>query len=327
VIQEFATVVGDQLHLDYLFALTVADINATNPTLWNAWRGSLLRQLYTEAKRALRRGLENQIDKQDWIEQTQHRALELLEDRGFTAEEVEDLWAESGEDYFLREQAEDIAWHTEAIAQHFDNETPLVMVKPHTDTQRELATQIFIHARAQGYLFSVVAAALEQLDLSVHDARVYNSVDGMAMDTFYVLDANGESIAEDPARIRHITTYLSEQLQDRDRYPEIVQRRTPRQIKFFSVPTETSMHIDRERRVNVLEVTTPDRPGLLARIGRIFIDYGIELQAAKIATLGERVEDVFFITAAGHEPIEDEKLCAEIQSAICKELDDQAKAS
>jgi [protein-PII] uridylyltransferase len=326
VIQEFASVVGDQLHLDYLLALTVADINATNPTLWNAWRGSLLRQLYTEAKRALRRGLENTIDKQEWIRQTQEKALEQLEDRGFIVEEVEDLWKESGEDYFLREQVEDIVWQTEAIAQHFDKETPLVLVKPRTESQVELATQIFIHARAQGYLFSVVAAALEQLDLSVHDARVYSSVDGMALDTFYVLDANGESIAEDPARVRYISDYLSEQLKDRDRYPEIVQRRTPRQIKFFAMPTETTMHIDHVRNVNVLEVTTPDRPGLLARIGRIFFEYGIELQAAKIATLGERVEDVFFITANGHKPIEDEALIAEIQSAICTELDDQAAA-
>jgi [protein-PII] uridylyltransferase len=327
VIQDFATMVGDQLHLDYLLTLTVADINATNPTLWNAWRGSLLRQLYTETKRALRRGLDNQIDKQEWIDQTQQQALAQLEDRGFTAQEVESLWAESGEDYFLREQAEDIVWHTEAIAQHIDKDTPLVLVQPRTDVQFELATQIFIHARAQDYLFSVVAAALEQLDLSVHDARVYNSIDGMAMDTFYVLDANGESIAEDPARIHHISDYLSQQLQDRDRYPEIVKRRTPRQIKFFAMPTKTTMRIDRLRKLNVLQVTTPDRPGLLARIGRIFFEYGIELQAAKIATLGERVEDVFFITAANHQPIEDEVLCTEIQAAICKELDDQATAS
>ncbi len=327
VVQEFAETMGDQLHLDYLFTLTVADINATNPTLWNAWRGSLLRQLYTETKRALARGLETRVDKQEWIAQTQQRALEQLEDRGFIAEEVIALWQESGEEYFLREKPEDIVWHMEAIAEHFDKDSPLVLVKSATtENNIELATQIFIHVRSQDYLFAVVAAALEQLDLSVQDARVYNSVDGMAMDTFYVLDANGGSISQDPGRIQYISTRLAELLADRDRYPEIVQRRTPRQIKFFSVPTETSMVIDEVKQVSILEVTTPDRPGLLARIGRIFFEFGIELQAAKIATLGERVEDVFFITDAHGQPITDAKLGAEIQAAICKELDEQAAA-
>ena len=129
VIQQFAEHVGDEEHLDYLFTLTVADINATNPTLWNAWRGSLLRQLYTETRRALRRGLENPVDKQDWIEKTRSAASELLEDRGFTPEELDDLWRERGEDYFLRERAEDIAWHTEAIAGHHDKDKPLVLVR------------------------------------------------------------------------------------------------------------------------------------------------------------------------------------------------------
>jgi len=326
VIRDFAITVGDQLHLDYLLALTVADINATNPTLWNAWRGSLLRQLYTETRRALRRGLEHQVDKQELITEVQRKAMEQLEDRGFISEEVEELWAASGEDYFLREQVDDIVWHTECIAQHYDDETPLVLVKPEIQLQGAAATQIFIHARAQDYLFAVIAAALEQLDLSVHDARVYSSVGGMAMDTFFVLDADGSSIAADSERIKHIVSYLSRQLQDKDHYPDIVKRRTPRQIKAFSIPTETTITVDPIKSVSVLEVTTPDRPGLLARIGRIFVEYGIELQAAKIATLGERVEDVFFITDAAQKPIEDESLCAEIQAAICKELDEQAAA-
>ena len=326
VIQEFAELMGDETHLDYLLALTVADITATNPTLWNAWRGSLLRQLYTETRRALRRGLEHHIDKQEWITQVQRKALDQLEDRGFIEEEIEKLWADSSEDYFLREQVEDIVWHTESIAQHFDKESPLVLIKPGGQLQGASATQIFIHAPARDYLFAVIAAALEQLGLSVHDARVYSSVDQMALDTFFVLDANGSSIANDHERLDHIVRYLTEQLGDRDRYPEIVARRTPRQVKAFSIPTRTTMTIDPVKQVSVLEVVTPDRPGLLARIGRIFIEFDIVLQAAKITTLGERVEDVFFITDDQQQPLVDEALCAAIQAAICKELDEQAAA-
>jgi [protein-PII] uridylyltransferase len=326
VIAQFAAAVRDQLHLDYLLVLTVADINATNPTLWNAWRGSLLRQLYTETKRALSRGLDNQLEKEEVIAQSQSEAREELEGLGFTDDEVAQLWSAREDDYFLREKVEDIVWHTDAIAMHYDKDKPLVLVKPAADVRNELATQILIHAKAQDYLFSVTAASMEQLDLSIQDARIYKAAGGMAMDTFYVLDANGESIAGDPARIEHITRMLTEQLSDQHRYPEIVQRRTPRQIKFFSMPTETSLSLDEERQLSVLEVTTPDRPGLLARIGRIFFDLGIELQAAKIATLGERVEDVFFITTKDQRPITDPELGERIENAIRTELDQQAAA-
>jgi len=326
VIQQFAEHVGDEEHLDYLFTLTVADINATNPTLWNAWRGSLLRQLYTETRRALRRGLENPVDKKSQAEEARQASSTLLEDRGFTPEELDDIWQQRGEDYFLRERVEDIAWHTEAIAGHHHKDKPLVLVRSSTDSNVANTTQIFIHARSRAQLFSRICADLEQLDLSVHDARIYNANDGMSLDTFFVLDSSGQPIAEDGARLKHITEYLTESLGSEASELEIVERRTPRQMKSFSIPTETRMSLDEIKNVSILEVASPDRPGLLARLGRIFVDFNIELQAAKIQTLGERVEDVFFITDENQQPITDPQLCNAIQQAIRQELDEQAAA-
>jgi [protein-PII] uridylyltransferase len=326
VIQKFAEHVGDEDHLDYLFTLTVADINGTNPTLWNAWRGSLLRQLYTETRRALRRGLDNPVDKQALIGRAREDAVEMLEDRGFTPQELDALWANRGGEYFLRERGEDIAWHTEAIASHHDRDKPLVLVRNSNDSSVANTTQIFIHARSRPQLFSVICAELEQLDLSVHDARIYSAADGMTLDTFFVLGSDGQPIAEDGARLKHIRDRLTESLADTASYPDIVKRRTPRQMKSFSVPTETSMTVDEVKGVTILEVASPDRPGLLARLGRIFVDFGIELQAAKIQTLGERVEDVFFITDENLQPITDPARCEAIQQAIRDELDAQAAA-
>jgi [protein-PII] uridylyltransferase len=326
VIQQFAQHVGDQNRLDYLFVLTVADINATNPKLWNAWRGSLLRQLYTETKRALRRGLENPADKHEWIAETRKTAIGILEYRGFTPEELEDIWVASGEEYFLRERAEDIAWHTEAIAGHYDRAIPLVLTRNTQESNIANPTQIFIHTKSGPHLFSVICAELEQLDLSIHDARIYEASDGMSLDTFFVLDCNGKSLADDSDRIRDIADKLGSALADVANYPEIVSRRTPRQVKSFSTPTETRMSIDDIKNVTVLEVSSPDRPGLLALIGKIFVDFNVELQAAKIQTLGERVEDVFFLTDAQQQPITDTEQCEKIQQAIRLELDQQAAA-
>jgi len=326
VIQQFAAHVGDEEHLNYLFTLTVADINGTNPTLWNAWRGSLLRQLYTETRRALRRGLDNPIDKHALVEQARRNASDILEGRGFTIEELEELWRERGEDYFLRERIEDIAWHTEAIAGHHNRNVPLVILRNNAESSVANTTQIFIHARNSAHLFSRICAALELLELSVHDARIYSASEGMSLDTFSVLDSSGQPITDDHARQAHIKRYLSENLGSNADKVEIPARRTPRIMRSFSIPTETRIYVDEIKNVSVLEVSTPDRPGLLARLGRIFEAYNVELQAAKIQTLGERVEDVFFITDERQQAITDPQLCNALQRTICDELDEQAAA-
>lgn len=325
VVQEFAQHVGDQNRLDYLFALTVADINGTNPKLWNAWRGSLLRQLYTESKRALRRGLENPVDKQEWIQETRQAAAKILEYRGFTDSELITLWQERGEDYFLRERAEDIAWHTEAIAGHQDHSHPLVLVRNGVESSVANTTQIFIYAKFDIGAFSRTCSRLEQLNLSIHDARIYHGRDGMSLDTYYVLDSSGESV-DDLDRLRHITSYLSDKLSPDTDSRGITSRLTPRRVRSFRLDTETSMRIDPVREVSVLEVISLDRPGLLARIGEVFVEFGVICEAAKIQTLGERVEDVFFVTDLQQKPILDAALAERIQNAIRNKLDAQEAA-
>ncbi len=326
VILQFAQHVGDQVRLDYLISLTVADINGTNPTLWNAWRGSLLRQLFAETKRALRRGLENPVDKQDWIDEARSNAMDILEYRGFTAEDLDELWKERGEDYFLREKPEDIAWHTEAIAGHYDKSKPLVLIRSSIDSSVANTSQIFIHAQSNAQLFSRICAQLEILDLSIYDARIYNANDGMTLDTFFVLGSDGKSIAADVARQDYVRAQVARSLSKDEPVVATVQRRTPRRQRSFAMPTETSMSVDTVKNYSVLEVLSPDRPGLLARIGRIFVEFGIELQAAKIQTLGERVEDVFFITDGNEQPITDPERCEALQKAIREELDELVAA-
>jgi len=323
VIHEFTEIVGNQSYLDYLYTLTVADINATNPKLWNSWRASLLRQLYAETKRALRRGLEKSIDTQEWIEEKQVNAIDQLENLGFVESEIRRIWANIGEDYFLREKIDDIVWHTEAIAQHTNLDEPLVLIKESSNLDFEGATQIFIHTRANKSIFPLMTAALEQLDLNVQDARIYDPGRGFTLDTFYVLDDEGEALGEKAGRIKNIMAALKQHLIDPDQYCAILTKRTPRQMRLFSMPTEANISTDHDKGHSILEVITPDRPGLLARIGQIFHQYDIQLQTAKITTLGERVEDLFFITDDAGKPIEDEQLQKIITGAICKELDQQ----
>lgn len=320
VINEFARKVGDIVHLDYLYALTVADICATNPTLWSSWRASLLRQLYTQTKRALRRGLGNPIDKQEWIDETRASAMSLLQSAQVDPAAVNRIWDNLGDDYFLRENAVDIAWHTQAILQHPQDGGPLVLIKKSTSEQFEGATQIFIYTRDMPNLFAASVAAMDQLHLTVLDARIITARTHFSLDTYIVLDENNSPIHDDH-RLGIIRDSLIQTLSNPDRFPEVVQRRMPRQLKHFDVKTVVTISNDIVNQHTILEVITLDRPGLLARIGRIFMEAGVDLQNARIATLGERAEDVFFITDKQQQPISDPSVCEQLADSLREQLD------
>ena len=321
VINEFARRMGDVTHLDYLYVLTVADINATNNELWNSWRASLLRQLYTETRRALRRGLENPIDREERIEQTQQEAIAALERKGIDIQRSQALWARLGDDYFLREDGRNIARHTQAILEHGNKPLPLIIMNQHTYRAYEGATEIFIYTANSPNLFGATVAALDQLHLSVQDARIIVTDNGYTLNTYTVLTEDNQPLADNPDYMQSIQNYLLEQLDDPDDYTEIIQRRVPRQLKLFPMKTSASLSTDPGLHQTVLEIFTADRPGLLARIGNIFSQFGISVHKAKIANVAERVEDFFYITDTNNQPLTDPDYCNRLTDSICKELD------
>jgi len=323
VIHEFALTVGDQTRLDYLYVLTVADMNATNPDIWNSWRACLMSELYVQTKRALRRGLENPVDKQELIDDTQTAAMKQLLETGKVNEQAAwELWQTVTEDYFLRETARDIAWHTEAILTHPDPEKPLVIISDSSIQGEHAVTQIFIRAKLKQNIFAATTTTLDQLNLNIQSAQIHSATSaGYTMDTFYVLDQDDLPIGSNPEITAQIIDLLLEEFSIADEYGEIIKRRIPRQLKHFSSPTRTIIHNDISNEHTVLEVISPDRPGFLARLARVFVEYNIELVTAKITTLGERVEDIFFITDLQGSPLSDPALCERLQHAICTQLD------
>ncbi|MFL0809809.1 MAG: [protein-PII] uridylyltransferase [Agarilytica sp.] len=320
VIQDFALQMGDQLHLDYLYALTIADMCGTNPDLWNSWRDKLLRDLYTETRRVLRRGLESTIDPKELIEEKHHQALAKLEDKNISAEQAHSIWKIMGEEYFIRETHHDIAWQTEALLNH-NSDDPLVLIRETSNKRFSGATEIFVYVKDVKHVFVAVTTCLAQLNLNIQDARIYSSATGYTLDTFYVLDENFDPVQDKHEKYTKIEDALKEELKLVGEYSEIAERRTPRILKQFSIPTKTFISNDLARNYTVLEVISPDREGLLATIARTFMDFDIHMQNAKISTLGERIEDVFFITDANGDPLGDAQLCIDLQNEICDRLD------
>ena len=317
-IQRFAEIVGTQERLDYLYTLTVADIAGTNPELWNAWRSSLMRQLYTETRRALGRGLQNPIAREEVIGATKRAAAEALEYRGFLEDELAEIWISRGDDYFVRERAEDIAWHTEAIADHDLTDGALVLVRQAGESPIGNATQIFVHARDESNTFAKICAALDTLDLSVHDARIYSDDDGSTLDTFYVLRSDGTPLDPHSDTFREIRHTIQYNLLQPS--AKTVTRHMPRTVRAFKIPTQIQFSKDQLSGLTTLEISTADRPGLLARIGSVLSQHGVTVQGAKIQTLGERVEDIFFLSDDKGRSLEDAALIAELKGELIEEM-------
>ncbi len=325
VIKSFALIVGDQTHLDYLYTLTVADINATNPKLWNAWRASLLRQLYQSTKRALSLGLEKVVGKKSRIKDNQDQALALLNEKDMSKKQALAIWDKPSEEYFLRESPADIAWQTLAISKHKDPEAPLILIKNSTEHQYEGVTQVFIYTENSHFLFANIATAFDRLSLNIQNARLFNTASNKALLSFMILETNGSLIKKNSPRMSEIVNLLKEYALPIEK-PSKNKQHTPRQLRHFRQATETSFVNPEKFPYSILEVLCPDRPGLLAKVANIFVEKNIILHDAKITTLGENVEDVFFITDRKNKPITKKK-SVELQTLIKQRLDASLNAA
>ncbi len=304
VIQDFAKKVGDLAHLDYLYTLTVADINATNPNLWNTWRASLMRQLYTETRDALRLGLERPIDYQMKVEDTKFLASEHLV-HDFPLAQVEAVWQSLGDDYFLKESADEIAWHTRAILEHTMPDQPLVMLRAQRQAAQD-AVQLFIYTHDKPNLFATTVAILDCMNLDVQAAKIITANTSFSLDTYIVLDRFG-TLLNDPQRQETVKKALIDALSHLDQYPNLIQRRIPRQLRHFDIENKVNIFRNDILQQTVIEISTLDYPGLLARIGGLFMMQGLDIHSAKIATLGERAEDIFFVTKQDRQPLSEDE--------------------
>ncbi len=304
VIHEFAKHVGDQTHLDYLYVLTVADVRGTNPKLWNNWKASLFAEFYQRTKQALRRGLETPIDKEQLIAETQSQSRELVLRAGLPDERVDRVWSRFTDAYFLRHTPEEITWHTQMLIDR-DVRDPSSLVSVHQRSGRG-GTGISTYTPQTQHSFARTTALLDQLGLNIVDARITPTADGYSLDVYHVLEDTGAEIA-DAVRIRDIQQQLAHALSRPDDATVTVTRRAPRQVRMFSTPTQIEFSEDPVNQRTIVELIAGDRPGLLSEVAKIFMSEGIDIYTSKIMTVGERAEDVFYVSDSTGRPLSSER--------------------
>ncbi|MGD8341273.1 MAG: [protein-PII] uridylyltransferase [Gammaproteobacteria bacterium] len=300
VINEFARLVGDLTHLDYLYVLTVADVRATNPDIWNSWKDKLFWELYQGTKRALRRGAADPIDREELIAETRERASEILGESEVARGRWEALWNEFSDEYFFRHRAREVAWHTEMLTR--DKTLPDMLVEVSNSITPGLTVLMVYSSNRRSYLHTT--AILAAMGFNVVDARIILVTAEHNLNTYCLLDSDGNPIS-DPVVIGDLKFRISEALTRGQALPERINRRTPRQVRMFSTPVQVTMMSEPANQRTVVELVAADRPGLLYEVCQVLERLGVELLNAKVATIGERAEDVFFVTGANNGPLDE----------------------
>jgi [protein-PII] uridylyltransferase len=313
VIAAFAARVGDLRHLTALYLLTVADIRGTSPKVWNAWKGMLLESLFLSTQRYLAGG---SLPLGAYLETRQMEALRILRLYALDRNAHRALWAELDESYFLRHEAQEIAWHTRNLYGRTAPAAPIVKARlaPSGD-----GIQVMIYSSDRDDLFARICSFFERADFNIVEAKVHTTRHGYALDSFVVLDEANRS-----AHYRDLLSFieyeLAQRLAEKAEVPPPLQGRLSRHLKHFPIQPEIQIRPDDKGIYHILSVTAGDRPGLLSQIAQVLLQHRIHLHTAKIATLGERAEDTFLIAG---EALHDGKGILRLETDLFQQLQTQ----
>ncbi|MBX3656283.1 MAG: [protein-PII] uridylyltransferase [Ramlibacter sp.] len=287
VIAAFARRVGSERYLTALYLLTVADIRGTSPKVWNAWKGKLLEDLYRYTLRVLGG---HAADPAAEIEARKREALVMLALHALPHEAHKKLWETLDVGYFMRHDAADIAWHTRMLSRHTG--TARCIVRARRSTVGE-GMQVLVYTPDQTDLFARICGYFDQAGFSILDAKVHTANNGYALDTFQVVT----SMLPEHYRelISMVEAELDHTIENPGPLPPPSKGRVSRRVKSFPVAPRVDLRPDEKAQRWLLSISASDRVGLLYSVARVLAHHKLNLQLAKVSTLGERVEDTFLI--------------------------------
>jgi len=293
VIQAFAHRMGNARRLTALYLLTVADIRGTSPKVWNAWKGQLLQDLFSRTLRVL--GGEH-VSQDTMVRSHQRDALHILARQALPHDAHQRLWQQLDVRYFLRHDADEIAWHTRHVSRALAlNQVGHGLAKARR-SHRSDGLQVMVFCPDQPDLFARLCSQLSVADLEVLDANIYTTHDGYALDTFEV---TAPDMAEQPREwMAMLEAKLSAALATNAALQPPRAGRVSRRVRHFPTPTRISCRPDESGKQFLITVASADRSGLLYTLAYTFAKFELEVLLARVSTLGERIEDIFLVRGA-----------------------------
>jgi [protein-PII] uridylyltransferase len=285
---------GNARNLTALYLLTVADIRGTSPKVWNAWKGKLLEDLFRLTLRALG-GASPSADAE--IEARKQEAQQMLALHSALPGTEQPLWKTLDVSYFARHDAAEIAWHARALWRHLESAEPVVSARPSPIGE---GLQVLVFAPDRADLFARICGYFDGAGFSIQDAKVHTTRNAYALDTFQVIDPAAEDQGPGTYRdmISLVETQVAHSLTSTGPLPTPSRGRVSRRVKSFPVKPRVSLRPDERAQRWLLSVSASDRSGLLYGIARVLAAHHINLQLAKVSTLGERVEDTFLVSGS-----------------------------
>jgi [protein-PII] uridylyltransferase len=342
VIAAFAKTVGDTRALTALYLLTVADIRGTSPKVWNAWKGKLLEDLYRLTRRVLSAEGDARPSTETEVEQRKAEARALLALASQLPGTEKPLWETMDLGYFMRHDPADLAWHARVLWRHVRTTRPVVSARASALGE---GLQVLVYAPDMPDLFARICGYFDNAGFSVLDAKVHTSrpvagppqgrtapprgagdavavgapLRGYGLDTFQLvhpqIDEGDHTAYRD--LISLVETQLVGALATTHELPEPRRGRVSRRVKSFPITPRVSLRPDERAQRWILTVSASDRTGLLYSLARVLAKHHINLQLAKISTLGERVEDTFLIDGA---PLQHNRTQLAIESELLDAL-------
>jgi [protein-PII] uridylyltransferase len=309
VVQAFARKVGSERRLIALYLLTVADIRGTSPKVWNAWKAKLLEDLF----RATRRVLTGQSQGLDAaLAEKQAEAVRLLRLYALSEHVQDKLWAQLDTAYFLRHDAQEVAWQTRNL--HYRVDTPTPVVKARLAPIGE-GLQVMIYTPDREALFARICGYFERAGFNIVEAKIHTTRHGYALDTFLVMGQGPGAHYRDLLAL--VEAQLQEELQSRAPLPPPRGGRLSRRVRHFPIEPVVDLRPDERGTYQVLSIVAADRPGLLYGLARTLAQHRVNLHTAKINTLGDRAEDVFLVSG---EALGNPKEVLQLEQELLKEL-------
>ncbi|MCQ9154905.1 [protein-PII] uridylyltransferase [Acidomonas methanolica] len=316
-ILDLADTIQSPERLRLLFLLTIADMRAVNPTVWNAWKATLLREIYTRVAEVLEGGMAAE-ERDVRVERAKELARDGLLRQGLSKEKIEHFLNLGYAGYWLGFDADTHMRHARLVIESDIDNAPLT-IEALPIPSRDV-TEITILSADHPGLFSRIAGALAVAGASIVDARIHTLSDGMALDTFWVQDPFGSAF-ETPQQLTRLHTLVEQSLAgklnvDREIERANIHRHPGRRVRAIHVPPRVVIDNNASDRHTVIEVNGRDRAGLLHDVTQAISEQSLQIASAHVTTYGIRAVDVFYVRDLFGLKLTDDKRIAAVRAAI-----------